>query len=237
MPSVHSLWSQSKFVHLIRDGRDVCLSVLDREEPARHVKRCATWTEDPVSTIALWWRRHVRQGRHGGRELDPNRYYELRYESLLANPVRECSDLCAFLGVPYDDAMLRFHERPNRPNSANGPRPITPGRRDWPTQMLPGAVERFETAARDLPNDLGDPLASSRPHAATLPWVARIKWRFIQDTRPPCLPQPELRKRCLEIGATNPFVFIVGCPRSGTTLLQRLLYAHPALAITDETFS
>src|SRR5216684_329671 len=33
----------------------------------------------------------------------------------------------------------------------------------------------------------------------------------------------------------NPFVFIVGCPRSGTTLLQRLLDAHPQVAVTPET--
>jgi hypothetical protein len=30
----------------------------------------------------------------------------------------------------------------------------------------------------------------------------------------------------------NPFVFIVGCPRSGTTLLQRMLDAHPQIAVT-----
>jgi hypothetical protein len=33
----------------------------------------------------------------------------------------------------------------------------------------------------------------------------------------------------------NPFVFIVGCPRSGTTLLQRLLDCHPQVAVTPET--
>jgi hypothetical protein len=30
----------------------------------------------------------------------------------------------------------------------------------------------------------------------------------------------------------NPFVFIVGCPRSGTTLLQRMIDAHPEVTIT-----
>ena len=33
----------------------------------------------------------------------------------------------------------------------------------------------------------------------------------------------------------NPYVFIVGCPRSGTTLLKRLVDAHPAIASPPET--
>jgi Sulfotransferase family len=33
----------------------------------------------------------------------------------------------------------------------------------------------------------------------------------------------------------NPYVFILGCSRSGTTLLQRLVDAHPVIAITSET--
>ena len=32
--------------------------------------------------------------------------------------------------------------------------------------------------------------------------------------------------------AVNPYVFIVGCPRSGTTLLQRMIDVHPEIAIT-----
>src|SRR5262252_10168340 len=34
---------------------------------------------------------------------------------------------------------------------------------------------------------------------------------------------------------TNPYVFLVGCPRSGTTLLQRLVDAHPQIAVTKES--
>lgn len=33
----------------------------------------------------------------------------------------------------------------------------------------------------------------------------------------------------------NPYVFVVGCPRSGTTLLQRMLDNHPQLAIANDT--
>jgi hypothetical protein len=34
--------------------------------------------------------------------------------------------------------------------------------------------------------------------------------------------------------ARNPYLFVVGCPRSGTTLLQRLLDANPLLAVSND---
>jgi Sulfotransferase family len=35
-------------------------------------------------------------------------------------------------------------------------------------------------------------------------------------------------------GSQNPLGFVVGCPRSGTTLLQRMLDAHPSLTVLPE---
>ncbi len=35
--------------------------------------------------------------------------------------------------------------------------------------------------------------------------------------------------------ARNPYVFVVGCPRSGTTLLQRMLDNHPQLAVANDS--
>jgi hypothetical protein len=35
----------------------------------------------------------------------------------------------------------------------------------------------------------------------------------------------------------NPYVFIVGCPRSGSTVLQRIVDAHPDIAVVFETHS
>lgn len=34
---------------------------------------------------------------------------------------------------------------------------------------------------------------------------------------------------------TSPFLFVVGCPRSGTTLLQRMLDNHPQLTVANDT--
>src|SRR5438309_637122 len=88
---LHELWPRARFVHLLRDGRDVYLSVINWRKADRAAARFPTWAEDPVSTTALWWKRHVRLGREAGDRLGPELYYEMRYESLVAKPVDECS--------------------------------------------------------------------------------------------------------------------------------------------------
>ena len=123
IPTLQSFWSEARFVHLVRDSRDVCLSILIWKKADRNAGRYATWTEDPVSTTALWWERKVRLGREGGASLGPELYHEVRYESLVARPAEECAGLCEFLDVPYDDAMVRFHEgktRTDLPDAARG---------------------------------------------------------------------------------------------------------------------
>ena len=47
------------------------------------------------------------------------------------------------------------------------------------------------------------------------------------------LVRPDLRSL---MRASNPCVFVVGAARSGTTLLQRMLDAHPLLAVVNETY-
>jgi len=164
MDTLHTLWPMACFVHLIRDGRDVALSFFNwRQVGQKKPGTFATWKDDRASTIALWWELHVRRGQAAGRTLGPELYYEMRYESLVAHPQRECAALCEFLGVPFEDAMLRFHE--NRPDEErafepkHGWRPIAAGARDWKTQMAPGEVERFEAAAGTLLDELGYPRA------------------------------------------------------------------------------
>ncbi|MGH3145922.1 MAG: sulfotransferase family protein, partial [Rubrobacter sp.] len=102
IPELHGLWPEAKFVHLIRDGRDVCLSTLEWESAKAAAGRYTAWEVDPISTTALWWRRKVLLGREGGKPLGPGLYHETRYEALISDPVRECERLCRFLGVLYD---------------------------------------------------------------------------------------------------------------------------------------
>jgi hypothetical protein len=185
IPILHKLWPEAKFVHLIRDGRDVALSVLNWYHADRTAGRYATWAEDPVSTAALWWKRKVRLGQQGGQVLAPELYYEIRYEALVAQPEAECTKLCGFLGVPYDGAMLRFYvgRAKTKPglDAKQAWLPVTPGLRDWRTQMAPERVERFEAAAGDLLDELGYPRAVPRPAADILKQASRIRELFTRD--------------------------------------------------------
>lgn len=192
MCTLHSLWPTARFVHLIRDGRNIALSVAHwAKTPHTRLACLPTWKDDPVSTTALWWESNVRRGRDSGKSLGPGLYYEVRYEGLVARPREECSALCSFLSVSYDEAMLRFHEGLQRSDDTPNPtstwfpwRPIIPGLRDWRTQMSSEDVERFEAIAGDVLDDLGYPRAFPRLRHETLEYASGIRGRVLKTAEP-----------------------------------------------------
>jgi hypothetical protein len=191
LPLLHGLWPQAKFVHIIRDGRDVCLSVLDWR---KGVTSYSTFDDDPFTTTGVWWEWYVQLGREGAGEVGPALYHELRYESLVAEPERESARLCEFLGIPYEASMLRFHE--GRTSSKPGLStksawlPVTGGLRDWRATMDADDVLRFEAAAGDLLDELGYPRAAAFVPRRALDRAARIRERFAEQAHARQRPLP-----------------------------------------------
>ncbi len=191
LPELHELWPVARFVHIVRDGRDVCLSVRNWKKAGRTAGRYATsWEEDPVSTIALWWERKVLSGREAGADLGPSLYYEMRYEDLIRDPEGECRALCEFLGLPYDAAMVRFSEgktRTDLPDARRTPKkawlPVTTGLRDWRTEMEVDDIERFEAVSGDLLDAFGFARAFPEPRPEALAHAARMREVFARDVR------------------------------------------------------
>ena len=175
---LHELFPHARFVHLIRDGRDVCLSVLDWKRRHESFTKFATWEEDRVSTAALWWEARVRAGREAGTPLAPGLYRETIYDAFVADPEAACRELCDFLDVRYSERMISFHEGHERDDASLSAkrawRPITPGLRSWRTEMSARDLERFEAAAGALLDELGyaravpDPSPAAREHAARM---------------------------------------------------------------------
>lgn len=151
IPFLARTFPEARFIHLIRDGRDVALSYLDTD-----------FGVDSLGESAIYWRRFVRKGRRDGRRLG-GRYREIRYEDLLADPEAVLRSLCTFVELPYDPAMLTYHRQADRilestPHPEHHERlrlPPTRGLRDWRTQMDEESLELFEALAGDLLAEVG----------------------------------------------------------------------------------
>ena len=95
------LFPEARFIHVLRDGRNVALSM-----------RRASESWDPTMGVGLpmefraeAWRRQVENIR-AHRELLGERYLEVRYEDMQADPIAAMRTLFDFSQVPYDDALL-----------------------------------------------------------------------------------------------------------------------------------
>lgn len=143
---------EARFIHLIRDGRDVRLSQLgrgsDHPTPGQHAKR---------------WRRRVQKTRDQSEGVP--HYIEVRYEDLVTDTEPQLRRLCEFCGLKWDAEMLRFHERAAS-RLEEIPRPMPhhrltsePPRKDriaqWRTKMSASDQASFEDEAGDLLAELG----------------------------------------------------------------------------------
>jgi hypothetical protein len=82
----------AKFIHIIRDPRD------------RAASAKTAWNAN-LFLSAEQWRRKMDRSRAIGKSLGDD-YAEIRYEDLIADPEKEVSRLCAFLGVPFNSNLL-----------------------------------------------------------------------------------------------------------------------------------
>ncbi len=153
---------ESVFIHLIRDGRDVSLAILE-----------ASWGPENIVEAATYWRHRVEAGSHSGKELGAERYLEVRYEDLIADPESILRQASNFIGIDYDPAMLSYSEAVSRQLEMS-PVPVedkslllppTAGLRDWRTQMPPEDVQLFELEAGSLLAQLGYPVSEDQRSA------------------------------------------------------------------------
>ena len=94
MTEIAGVLSEARFVHVIRDGRDVALSIRDRSTGNR-----------PFERIAGRWKRRIVGARAQAERLGA-RYREVRYEELVADPEPALRSICELIELSFDEAML-----------------------------------------------------------------------------------------------------------------------------------
>lgn len=98
MPAIQALLPEAHFIHIIRDGRDVALSL----------RKMWFAPGKDIPTLATYWRDLV----HGARAASSsvNRYMEVRYEALIHDPESVLRSLCSFIELDFCPQMLRYWE-------------------------------------------------------------------------------------------------------------------------------
>jgi hypothetical protein len=167
MDFLAELLPEARFIHIIRDVRDVADSL--RGMPFAP-------GEGDLKTIATSWRNYISRVRTLARGV--SHYREVRFERLVAEPETVLRELCEFAELSFDDSMLRYHERAaqrleelmtvrfpdgsvrtaqaRRANLAETLRPPDPslaGR--WRETLTPEETVQVEAAAGDLLDELG----------------------------------------------------------------------------------
>jgi Sulfotransferase family len=249
---------EAHFAHVIRDGRDVALSVRDR-----------TVKDYTVERVAQRWKEKVSKARRDAPLL--KHYMELRYEDLVLDPEGSLRKISEFVDLPYDDAMLRYHEQAERrlqemarelpeqggktrlsverrmATHARTTEPPDPERvTRWRNEMSADDQAAFEAVAGDLLVELGYEVGGrdggrALPDSGSPSGFGELQTpRRANPVRRLALRAREIRarrasSRRIAAGELAPAPFVVGATRSGTTLLRLMLDAHPEMAIPSET--
>lgn len=90
------VFPDAKFVHVVRDGRDVALSFA----------RTPWWFKKVELNLARWANEIKKIAADAAALLCPENYLVVKYENLVADTAAEVSRICDFLGITLESAQL-----------------------------------------------------------------------------------------------------------------------------------
>lgn len=92
--SAHEIFPEARFIHLLRDARDCAKSAVAASFSGNVYHGLEPWMNSEES----WDRLRPR--------LRPEQFIEVRYEDLVTEPERVLTQICEFLGLPFEPQMM-----------------------------------------------------------------------------------------------------------------------------------
>ncbi|MEI8699992.1 tetratricopeptide repeat-containing sulfotransferase family protein [Mesorhizobium sp. ISC15] len=138
------LFPNARIIHCRRDAIDNCVSCFVLNFSEGH-----SYNTD-LKTLGLYYREYDRLMRHWN-EVFPGLIFENRYETLVDDQEAQSRRLIDYLGLPWDDACLRFFDRDGSVN--------TPSRWQVRQPIYKSSVKRwknYENEIQPLIQSLGD---------------------------------------------------------------------------------
>ena len=131
---IYGLFPESKYLYIVRDGRDVALSLLKESWGPNNIWACADyWARCNSASASL---QHLRGSGH---------LIEIKYESLLSEPVTHIKTIYEFINEPCSNDTA--HELAGSIHRENYGK--------WKQTMTPKQIELFEMAAGETLNRFG----------------------------------------------------------------------------------
>jgi hypothetical protein len=171
LPLIKSLIPEALIVHIIRDGRDVAVSL----NKIGWIRPYPWDRERSVIVAGLFWRWIVTKGLGFGRPMGPD-YIEVHYEDLVAHPEQTLTRLGRFLqhDLDYDRIQRASLGSLQTPNSSfkddSATTDFSPVGR-WKCILSPEKVRDLESAIGDLLSKLDYPLETPLEEISKTPAV------------------------------------------------------------------
>jgi sulfotransferase family protein len=182
IPGLLRWFPNARILHIIRDGRDACLSQLKQDFGFNDCLPCAeAWREQ------VWWVRQL------GELLGPEQYLEVRYEDLVADPEAQLQRICRFLQLDYSKEMLLYHENVTRsiPESKRhiwpliDKPPVADNVFGWKKSMSASLRIAFEKRAAQVLRDTGYETLPGPIRGGRMAELASLLTRIRQSLRRP----------------------------------------------------
>jgi hypothetical protein len=97
MRLIHQLLPEARFIHMIRDGRDVALSHRDKWFGPKQIDEAAQWWVDRITATRI-------------QVADVPFYLEVNFEELVLEPEATLRKISEFIELPWDPAVLEYHK-------------------------------------------------------------------------------------------------------------------------------
>lgn len=142
---LREIYPNAQVIHIVRDGRDVAVSLLR-----------ARFGPKTIFKAAEYWRDYLLHAERLKRITDSRDVLELKYEDLVREPERQVRSLCDFLNEPYSDHLLRYYDTEtlyptDKRNMQNLQKPIM---RDntgkWKAVLSASEIGIFEAVAGEM---------------------------------------------------------------------------------------
>lgn len=107
MKELGRIFPSSRFIHVVRDGRDVARSLVKMDWRGADGKKLP-YVEN-LENAARYWVQVVSRALEDARQLT-GRVLLVHYEDLIHQPEKTMRTVLRFIDVPWDDVVLRHHE-------------------------------------------------------------------------------------------------------------------------------